>query len=253
MPRKYYKKKRVGRKKLYRRRRTTRSIVSRVKRLERVNRRKTQTHIVQMRPSQNLVSDYNSINLSNWSPVSGYQPMFGTVEDDLKDANSFYHKSMGIDMYYYLNNETENITYTVFLVSLKDQIGSAFNPSTGALSLTADVHYVKNTSAAGYGGLVMLNKGCFNIHKIARFTLGNNGQVASTSSGKLQYGVDRRMYWKWKPRCLVRNPIGNVRGQLSSVDPSKCYYLLIFNDNSVLDAQAQSVQINVVSTIEVNE
>ena len=51
-----------------------------------------------------------------------------------------------------INDEENTVSFTMFLVSLKDEIGDAFNTASGVLSLTANEHYYQQN------GLCMLNK-----------------------------------------------------------------------------------------------
>lgn len=181
-------------------------------------------------------------------PLTFYQgmtPIFGVSSDDL-EANKIIHKSVGMDIRVtlenFVNNEESTINFTTFLVSLKDDIGTAFNPGTGALTLTANqTHYFNR-------GLVLLNKKMFNIHKVKRFTLTNFNQNLNTAAAQSQYGADQRWYWKVPLNKTIQNPIGNWKSLSSAQDPSKTYYVLIFNDNTDADFENPQVDISAVHT-----
>lgn len=176
---------------------------------------------------------------------SGMTPIFGVSADDLA-ANKIIHKTAGVDMRVTLenpvNNEENTVGFTAFLVSLKDDIGSVFNPTTGAITLTQNVtHYINQ-------GMALLNKKMFNIHRVKRFTLTNHGENLNYSSAQTQYGTDMRWYWKVAINKTIQNPQGNWKSLGSALDPSKNYYIIVFNDNSVIDLESPTVAITAVHT-----
>lgn len=193
--------------------------------------------------SEGVISDVSIFHLSNFS---GWARIFGTAADD-DTENKMIHKSCGMDMYLTLENtvnEPDTVEFTCFLVSLKDNIGQNFNPATGGLSLVNNFHYAKS------GGLVMLNKKVFNVHKAKRMVLTNHGSSLSNPSAQTQYGTDRRWYWKQRVGKTILNPYGNWKDLVAAPDPSKNYYILIFNDNSSLDLQNPNFQLKVVHTVQ---
>lgn len=190
-----------------------------------------------------LSANVSIFNLCNYS---GYSPIFGADADD--DNNQMIqHKSFGLDTYFSLensiNNEEDTIGFTVFIVSLKDSIGSAFNPGTGGLSLTDGVHY------AMVNGIAMINKKVFTIHHTRRFNLTNHGTALANPSAQTQFGTDRRIYFKVSPNKVIMNPSGDWKALSSAVDPSKQYYMLVFNDNSVADLESPVVSFTSVHTM----
>lgn len=191
----------------------------------------------------NVSSNYTAFNLCNYN---GMSPIFGADADD--DNNQMIqHKSFGLDTYFSLensiNNEEDTISFTVFIVSLKDSIGSAFNPSTGGLSLTDGIHY------ASTNGLTLVNKKLFKIHHVRRFNLTNHGTALSQPSAQTQFGTDRRLYFKVNPNNVIQNPSGDWKDLSSAVDPSKQFYMLVFNDNSVADLESPCVSWSSVHTM----
>lgn len=184
-------------------------------------------------------NNYEAINLTAYA---AYDPIFGTEADDLQN-NSCRHVSTGVDVLVDVNNEYDNVNYTCFVVSLRDEASTLINYSTSALSLTNGTHYTIRS------GLTMLNKKYFNIHKIKRFTTGNYGLNPSTGASAAGPVGLKRWYFKIRPNMIVKNPAGNWKSLGCPRDPSQNYYLLFFNDNSILDAQNPRVQANIVSTM----
>lgn len=189
-----------------------------------------------------LSSDVDVFKLSNYS---AWNPIFGASANDAH-GNSMIHKGFGLDMYLNSSTEPNPIQFTIFLVSLKDNCRAfAFNNTNGNLSLASGTDYYIQ------GGLVLLNKASFNIHSVKRCVLGNNGVGLGSSTAQTQYGTDRRYYMKM--RCnkkITTSGVGDWNNLACSQDPSDNYYLLIFNDNGILDAEWPRARINVVHTIE---
>lgn len=189
--------------------------------------------------SQGVSSTYTAFHLNDFS---SWGRIFGTTSND--DAeNGVIWKSSGIDMKFTTGNEPANVNFTVMLLQCKDTAKSLIG-STGALTLTnGDTHYTQS-------GLTMVNKRFFNILKIRRFSLGNNGQVASTSTAQTQFGTDRRFYMKISPNKKIVNPTGDWKNLTQSPDSSGNYYLVVFNDNSSLDLESPDLTMNVVHTVQ---
>lgn len=194
--------------------------------------------------TNSITSQGQGILLSNFA---GMQKIFGTDADDTED-NKIIHQSVGIDIELTLentlNNEESTTRFTTFLVSLKDSVGSAFNPSSGALTLLPDIHYYMQA-----GGQCLLNKKIFNIHKIKRCTLTNYDTALTASAAQSQYGTNYRWYWKQSIGKVISNPIGSWDQLGTGLDPSKTYYILIFNDNSTADLENPQVRMSAVHTL----
>jgi len=173
---------------------------------------------------------------------SSWGNIFGSEAND-GQANKMTHKSFGIDMYFNSQSESDAINFTVMIVSLKDNF-SGFNNSTGNITLSNNLDY--HTQDA----LAMVNKKNFNIHFVKRFTLGNNGVGLGSSTAQTQYGTDRRFYTRIRCNKTVVNAHGDWKSLGCSQDPSDNYYLLVFNDNEILDATYPRVRFNVVHTVE---
>lgn len=200
----------------------------------------------------NYQTSYNSgvsgdVEIFPLSRISAtWNRIFGAGAND-ETANAMIHKSIGLDMYLSLENtvnEPDTTQFTMFLVSLKDEFGDQLNLTTGNITLSNGFHYTIN------GGLVMINKKCFNIHGIKRKVLTNHGTALSAPSAQTQSGTDFRCYMKVRPNARVNSPYGDWKQLNCPADPSKNYFLLVFNDNSVLDLQNPNIRINVVHTVE---
>lgn len=190
-----------------------------------------------------ITADYLTIKLSNYA---NWTRVFGTDAND-DTGNRMKHNSIGIDAYISLENtvnEPDTTGFTCFLVSLKDEIGGYLDQATGNLALSPNIHYTIQ------GGLVMLNKNVFNIHRIKRFVLTNHGQSLSNPSAQSQYGSDRRFYWKIKPNKMIKCAYADWKAVQCSQDPSDNYYVLIFNDNSSVDLQNPLCRMNIVHTVQ---
>lgn len=189
--------------------------------------------------NQGVSSTYTAFHLNDFS---SWGRIFGTTANDDVD-NTIIWKSSGIDMKFTTGNEPANVDFTVMLLHCKDT-AKALIGSTGALTLTnGDTHYTQS-------GLTMVNKKFFNILKIKRFSLGNNGQSSATSTAQTQFGTDRRFYMKIRPNKKITNPTGDWKNLTQSLDPSGNYYLVVFNDNSALDLESPDITMNAVHTVQ---
>jgi len=192
--------------------------------------------------SQLLTGPYHVFHLTN---TNSWISIFGTDAND-GEGNKITYKGLGMDLYFRSFTETQNVTFTVFLVSITDLIGQNFNVATGALGLTNGFHYYDQA------GQVLLNKKCFNIHAKRRFQLGNNGTALTTPSAQMQYGTEKRMYFKVKKNQVFQNPYGDWKDIQAQLDPNKNMYLLVFQNNGGADADYPAVDINVVHTVQKN-
>lgn len=189
--------------------------------------------------NQSVSSTYTAFHLNDFS---SWGRIFGTTAND-DTGNGVIWKSSGLDMKFTTGNEPANVNFTVMLLHCKDTAKSLIG-SGGALTLTnGDTHYTQS-------GLTMVNKKFFNILRIKRFSLGNNGQVASTATAQTQFGTDRRFYMKISPNKKIINPTGDWKNLTQSLDPSGNYYLVVFNDNSALDLESPDMTMNAVHTVQ---
>lgn len=196
----------------------------------------------------NYGQTWNATNLSlpfaafHLSSPSNWTAIFGSAAND-GQQNATIWKSTGLDLYFSIGNETALTTFTVFLVHAKDEAANLIS-STGTLSMSSgDAYYA-------IGSQTMINKKYFKILKVKRFQLGNNGQSAATSTAQMQFGIERRMYMKFRANKKITNPGGDWKDLTRSLDPSGNYYLLVFNDNSSADLEYPTLSMTSVHTVQ---
>lgn len=184
-------------------------------------------------------SNYTVFPLSNFS---SWTRIFGTTaNDDVR--NSVIWKSSGIDVKIDVGNEMANVNFTVMLLNLRDEAKGLID-SSGTLSLTnGDAYYTQS-------GLTMVNKKYFKILGVRRFSLGNHGQATSSSTAQTLHGTDRRYYFKLRPNKKLINPSGDWINMNQCQDPSGNYFIVCFNDNSILDLESPNVWMTHVATIQ---
>lgn len=244
----YIRRKRYGlrKRRIYRKKKqTVAKLASQVRSIIRRNKRDDEyIQLGQFNNNDSMSSSPTVVNLCNYNGMAG---IFGTSSGDRFD-NKIIHQSMGMDLRVTLENgilsEESTIQFTAFLVSLRDNIGSVFNPATGTLTFTNTRTHYQQT-----GGLCLLNKKMFKIHKMKRFVLTNYDAQLGQSAAQSQYGTDCRWYWKVAPRSVIQAPSDSWTDLQSAQDPSKQYYLLIFHDNSVADLESPTFSANIVHTL----
>lgn len=232
-----------------------RGIARAVKRLQKESRRSHQIALFQRKITTDVATVGPAIihNLSDHASNT-LQPVFGTGFAATASQRAIHHK-IRMDCYVDLENqggvnEEGPIEFTAYIVSLKDDIGTAFNSATGAISLTSGAEYVINDAAVGVGGgYAFLNTKKFRIHKMKKFVLSNHEQGLGIASAQTQYGTNMRWSWVIRPRVFVRSltTLG-LSTMTSSVDPSKCYYFLLFHNNSVVDAESPRFNLSTLHT-----
>jgi len=191
----------------------------------------------------NVIQDYLALNLCNYAVGA---PIFGADADD--DNNyKIVHHSFKMDCFLALENtvnEPDTTTFTMYLVSLRDDVGiGVFNSFTGALVLTPNLHYYNQN------GQVLVNPKMFNVHKKIKKVLTNHGQNLANPSAQTQDGTNCRFMVNYSPRQVITNVSGDWKALQSSVDPSKQFYFLIFSDNSAADLQSPGFTYNIVRTM----
>jgi len=176
---------------------------------------------------------YHINNLMNaWTPIFGYDA------NDFSNVNKVYVNSYKVDARLIQATEADLIWYSSFVVSLKDDgaDSTTFDPATGILTLTPGVHY---TTLAG-NGKVLVNPRFFNIHSYKRFYMGGRpGDQSAPANKDLSFTIVPK-------QKLITNPKGNIfgTGGLSfPKDPSKNYYMLLFNDDNGGDFQVNTINI----------
>jgi len=173
---------------------------------------------------------------------STWTPIFGTSSND-GIANQIQHVSLKMTIYCTLENvinEPDTIGVSLFLCSMKDNIGQNFNPATGLVTLVPGFHFTT------LQGQVIVNSKVIKVHKVKRLMLTNHGSALGVPSAKNQDGTDYRASWYLKTNKRIVNPYGDWRQLICPPDPSLNYFLLAFNDNSVVDLQSPKLQLNIV-------
>lgn len=208
-----------------------------VKSLQRVNKRAAVWNQLTRVYNANVQSDYMYYELDKFSSMT---LQFGTASNDTH-SNKIVNYSDLIRTNINLENagltETGRINFHCFLVSLKDEIGAAFNPSTGAITLTAGTHYFTSQ------GLFILNPKCFKIHDSKRFILDNHGVALTSSTAQTQYGTEISFDMYLRRNQMVQTTGADWGAAACPPDPSKNAFVLIFNDNSILDVEYPALNI----------
>lgn len=172
----------------------------------------------------------------------GMTPIWGYDTADIINPTKAYLNSVKVDVNIRQDNEPDLTTYTVFMVSLKDQGADAttFDPATGNLpALTDGVHYSQWSAADSRQ--VVVSPRFFNIHHTWRTFTG--GQVG----GQTVQPAIRSKSMSFVPKQkLYQNPRGNLFQNLSfafSKDPSQNYFLLVFSNNATGDTEAPKLDV----------
>lgn len=211
-----------------------RKVASQVKALrKRVNRNTAIQHLYEKAQELQICdSPYVFTNCTNWSAKT---PVFASNATDWQNSNKIYHKTMKIDCRLTFGNEPDLIGYRAFLVSFKDDMNvpSVWNSGTGGLALTLNQEYTQ-----GPFGLGKLNPKSFVIHRVKTFYTYSGGASPAVVGGNAGDKLVHQWSWNIRPRHEIYNPRGNVSSMITSQDPSKCYYIIIMNDNVSADLQA---------------
>lgn len=190
-----------------------------------------------------MTNPFYQVSLSR---PSAWSAIFGAGTNDA-EANRIVHKNFRLEcrisLENLLNNEENTVNFTAFLVSLKDDATPIFNQSTGVLTMSNNNHYYQQN------GITFLNPRVFKVHKMKRFTLTNFGGSLDIAGAQSQYGADKRFHFKIPVNKTIVNTAGDWRGLSQVPDPSKSYYLLIFNDNSLADGENPTMNLSVVHTL----
>lgn len=234
---------------MYKRSRPTGTIKRRLRKVERAVRESTQiVALKQTYGATSLASYVNVFPLTNYTQMT---PTFGITAADLAEKPKAFHRKVGIDCVLDMANEKDTITYTIFIVSLKSKMMPFVNQVSGTLTLTLDTHF------SFLNGMAMVNKDYFNIHKIKRIATGNHGKYIG--DGAPNYGYfplnsdDTRIRHRWYMRHTIKAQVSNSIGDWTtlSYNPviARNHYVLVFNDNSALDAENPVLSMNMVHTL----
>lgn len=218
-----------------RKRPTTRSLAKRVSRISRTLRKAVEWYdFADAKEPVSAVAPYQQFHVNNYI---NWLPTF-LMSSSFNASNQFAITSLDwmssrIQLQFKLDNDYDNVTYTTFLVQLKDQFrNDQFNDNTGVLTLTAGVHYNMTE------GMVTLNKRFFVVRGIRKFILGNFG-INPATVGDAGGSIDdfKRLTFKLRPykKILRQTAAANIVGtnSLPDPDPSKNYYVLVFSSDTV--------------------
>lgn len=189
-----------------------------------------------------IVQPYYQYHINNL--MQSWTPIFGYDSNDFSAVNKVYVNSYKVDARILQGSEADAIWYTAFVVSLKDDAADSttFDPATGQLTLTSGTHY----TTLGGNGKVLINPRMFNIHSYKRFYMGGR-------AGDQSAPVVRDLSFTIVPKQkLITNPKGNVFGTGGlqfPKDPSKNYYMLLFNDDLGSDLQTNNITIGAVANM----
>lgn len=206
---------------------------------------------------------WNLINPVVWTPI------FQSRTDQSVTASKFRGRSIGIEMMCQLsalttgNPSPDPVTCTIFLCSLRKEVAKQFVDATNnGTDLEEGVHYTKANMGTLQGeGMVMMNKGIFNIRKIKRFMIGGatnfflNDEAEHLQATTNLGDNNRRIYWKLPYRNLIKDDgpdttTATVSGwktlSLDEVEPHDQLYVFMFS-NAYAD-QGIAIHANVTIT-----
>lgn len=175
-----------------------------------------------------VVSPYVCANLCNYSNWTKMWPSAGSAIQSTR--SQMFHKSFAIDNLVTLdniNNEEGTIGFTYFIISRRDEAGTATD-LVNSLTLTNNVDY------RSLNGMAFMNLKKFKVHYCKRFTL---TQMDIAGDGQESSNAQRRFTAKIKVGKKVRAPDGHWSSLTNSPDPSDTYYAVLFNDNSTADLE----------------
>lgn len=187
------------------------------------------------------LTSYNSVNLSRFA---GWTRVFGTSTED-EGVRTAHFRNFKVQNYVTIINGITNdaiqpVSFTYFLVKLTKKGSYLLDETTGNLkTLTSGVHYISTSifGSGGIGGQTLLNKEFFKLISYKKFVLGNQNQALTNGGVQSQSGTDRR----WDNRIYldfdVTNPSGNWRDNLMPQNPQQNIFMILFNDNTLVDRQ----------------
>jgi len=145
-----------------------------------------------------------------------------------------------LDLQVTIASEPSEITYSFFLVSLRAETASQLISNVGEDlgSLVLSTHYTKGPNNHGGYGQVFLNPEFFIIHRTSRFQLsGLKYDDGVGGEGRNQLGTVKRLVWSLPWRKPLVSGRGKWTESVSTVPYTARLWLLMFNDNSAIDAQ----------------
>lgn len=149
-------------------------------------------------------------------------------------------RKIEVDIQVQINSEPSPVTYSMFLISLKETTSAQLIANTtAALSgLVENTHYTLGPAANGGRGQAYLNPAFFKIHKTRRFQLSGLKYDTAGDEARNQVGTVKRFAWTIPFKRRLVSGRGSWDENISSVPNSARLYVLIFNDNSTVDGES---------------
>jgi hypothetical protein len=182
----------------------------------------------------------SNIYIKPLSQYSGWTRIFGADADDESNHSAIWKKS-NLDLEIDADLERNSIDYSFYIVSLtKLGFSELFTPSSGGLagplgitSLTPNRHFSQGSAA-----MTLLNRKYFNILSAKRLITGTGGSVAyETASLRKRWYV--KMAHNKGTGHRLQNPNGDWKASVSPLVPNQNMYILIFNNDSTVDASVK--------------
>lgn len=163
-------------------------------------------------------------------------------------------RKIEVDMQVQINSEPSGITYSMFLVSLKETTSAQLiaNVTASLSGLIENTHYTLGPATNGGRGQAYLNPAFFKIHKTRRFQLSGLKYDTAGGEARNQEGTVKRFAWTIPFKRRLVSGRGSWDEDVSSLPNSARLYVLIFNDNSTVDGESPfftaNAQIHVTSS-----
>lgn len=186
--------------------------------------------------------------------------VFGTDADDEVNKQAII-RSLKCN-WRFNTNEPDNRTFSLFVVSLKDEASQLLTNSgvnDGTLApLTSGTHYIAGQDRT------LLNLKFFNVHYHRRWTAGvyPMAKAATGAAGAVQnipnVGIDSQRLGTFnlnfgKKGMLIKNPNGDWKAGVYPKDPSKNYFLMIFwTGDSIIDGEYGALKYDTIVSVDVS-
>lgn len=184
-----------------------------------------------------LQANYNIYNLTL---IANADRVFNTVAQD-HESRRCKHTSLRLDCLIQCNTENDGTTLTAYIVSPKANAEDAFfDSASGGLTLGAS-----GTSFQTMSGQAYLNPDYFKIYMRKKLFFAPTG-AADVRNTNVMF---KRFTFNMKPQWNLRNNGAAEWGDLVCPQlPHQNLYLLIFNDNQIIDAEWPTVSYTVLNT-----
>lgn len=155
-------------------------------------------------------------------------------------------RKIEVDMQITVNNEPSPVTYSLFLVSLREETSAQLisNIGSGMTALVENTHYTLGPAVNGGRGQAYMNPAFFKIHKAKRFQLASLKYDSAGANATNQEGTVRRFSWTIPFKRRLVSGRGSWTQAVSSVQNSARLFFFIFNDNSTADGESPYVTAN---------